>query len=786
MMKKFIKSKSKFREIKISPDAKFLVIVESPSKCQKIESFLGMDYACIASVGHLRKIEGLKFIDSKNGHTIEYSLINDKKAHIKEMEKVMKQFPKENIILATDDDREGEAIAWHICEIFKLNISTTKRIIFHEITQNAVRNAVKNPTTINMDLVTSQQARQVVDLYVGYKISPILWKYLYNNKENTLSAGRCQTPALRLVYDNYIEIKNAESEFIYKTRGTFFPKNIVFQLNKDFIDEKQVETFLEASCEFQHKLHLNSPKESIRSAPKPYNTSCLLQSASSSLSMSPKETMNLCQILYQEGLITYMRTDSQKYAIPFIEKSVKYIENHFGKDTIGNTDKITLQDSKDPHEAIRIINVDRPTINSENRRMCSLYKLIWKNTIESLMCDAVYMNTEARISAPQDLHYSYVVEVPKILGWKKVEEKTDITCEQNGGSGLLLYMQSLGTQTLKYTKIESTVNLKQKHLHYSEAGLIKQLEKMGIGRPSTFASLVETIKDRKYIQKRDVEGKLCDVNEYLLTGGQTIEINKVSKSFGGEKNKLVIEPLGILCVEFLTKYFQHLFSYDYTEEMEMALDTISSENGKYEEVCDKCYSEILSHMGPIKKLNKESFQIDDKHELVYDKYGPVVRTFDDDGNIEYFSVKRELRLEIEKLRNKEYTLEDLLETQERNVGKYNNEDCILKMGKFGLYVQYGANTVNLNEAKMSIDEIDFETVVQKIKEQESKSKSSNILRELNNDLSIRKGKYGAYIFYQTPEMSKPEFFNLRKFPQKYTLCDKEVLIDWIKTTYLDK
>ena len=423
MMKKFIKSKSKFREIKISPDAKFLVIVESPSKCQKIESFLGMDYACIASVGHLRKIEGLKFIDSKNGHTIEYSLINDKKAHIKEMEKVMKQFPKENIILATDDDREGEAIAWHICEIFKLNISTTKRIIFHEITQNAVRNAVKNPTTINMDLVTSQQARQVVDLYVGYKISPILWKYLYNNKENTLSAGRCQTPALRLVYDNYIEIKNAESEFIYKTRGTFFPKNIVFQLNKDFIDEKQVETFLEASCEFEHKLHLNSPKESIRSAPKPYNTSCLLQSASSSLSMSPKETMNLCQILYQEGLITYMRTDSQKYAIPFIEKSVKYIENHFGKDTIGNTDKITLQDSKDPHEAIRIINIDRPTINSENRRMCSLYKLIWKNTIESLMCDAVYMNTEARISAPQDLHYSYVVEVPKILGWKKVEEK---------------------------------------------------------------------------------------------------------------------------------------------------------------------------------------------------------------------------------------------------------------------------------------------------------------------------------------------------------------------------
>ena len=226
-MPKFNKSNFKVRELKVSPDAKYLVIVESPSKCKKIESYLGRDYACIASIGHLRKIEGLKSIDTKNNHSIVFSLMNDKKAHIKEIEKVMKQFSKENIIIATDDDREGEAIAWHICEIFNLDIQTTKRIIFHEITQSAIQHAIKYPTKINMDLVTSQQARQVIDLYVGYKISPVLWKYLYHNKEQSLSAGRCQTPALRLVYDNHKSYESAPLEFIYKTKATFFPKNII-------------------------------------------------------------------------------------------------------------------------------------------------------------------------------------------------------------------------------------------------------------------------------------------------------------------------------------------------------------------------------------------------------------------------------------------------------------------------------------------------------------------------------------------------------------------------------
>ena len=787
-MPKFNKSNFKVRELKVSPDAKYLVIVESPSKCKKIESYLGRDYACIASIGHLRKIDGLKSIDTKNNHSIVFSLMNDKKAHIKEIEKVMKQFSKENIIIATDDDREGEAIAWHICEIFNLDIQTTKRIIFHEITQSAIQHAIKYPTKINMDLVTSQQARQVVDLYVGYKISPVLCKYLFHNKEQSLSAGRCQTPALRLVYDNHKSYENAPLEFIYKTKATFFPKNIIFQLSKDFSREEEIESFLEDSCDFNYVLSFGNPKESVKGRPKPYNTSRLLQSASSSLNMSPKETMSLCQTLYQEGLITYMRTDSTKYAKPFLDKAVDFIEKRYGNNCIGPKEPIELKDSKDPHEAIRITNLDQSSVKSDNRRLSSLYHLIWKNTLQSIMCDCVCINTEVKITAPQDLYYSHIVEVPKILGWKKIEEKEDLTENQNSGNGLLLYLKTLVTKKLMFNKIESSVNLKQKQLHYCEAGLIKQLEKMGIGRPSTFASLVETIKERNYITKRDVEGMSCNVKEYTLNSSHEMEINELDKTFGGEKNKLVIEPLGVLCVEFLMKYFSDLFSYDYTEQMEMDLDTINETNGKYKEVCDKCNKNILSQMEPIKKLNKESFKIDDTYELVYEKYGPVLRKTQEDGSYQYTSVKRELRLNIDKLKAGEYNLEDLVETQQRHMGEYEDKECILKMGKFGMYLMWGENSINLSNETITIDSMTFENVVEKIKEKQQQNKSSNILRELNEETSIRKGKYGPYIFYKPMNAPKPKFFPLKKFPKHYAYatCDKDELLEWIEKTHLKK
>ena len=352
----------------------------------------------------------------------------------------------------------------------------------------------------------------------------------------------------------------------------------------------------------------------------------------------------------------------------------------------------------------------------------------------------------------------------------------------------MLYLKSLGTQTLTFNKIESTVNLKQKHLHYCEAGLIKQLEKMGIGRPSTFASLVETIKERNYIVKRDVEGTSCNVKEYTLNSSHELEINELDKVFGGEKNKLVIEPLGILCVEFLMKYFSELFSYDYTEQMEMDLDTISETNGKYNEVCNKCINSITTQMEPIKKMNKEFFKIDDTYELVYEKYGPVLRTTNEDGSYNYTSVKRELRLDIDKLRSGIYTLDELIETNERPIGTYEDKDCVLKMGKFGMYLMWGDNTINLSQESKTIDNMTFEDVVEKIKEKQEQNKSSNILRELNEEMSVRRGKYGPYIFYKPTNATKPQFFPLKKFPKHYaySTCDKNEIISWVEKTHLKK
>lgn len=258
-MKKFSRQSKKYNPKKetswiIPKNAIYLIIVESPSKCKKIMDFLGEKYYCIASKGHIRTIQGLKSIDSKNNFETQYTIIEEKQDHIENMRKIIVQFPKENIILATDDDREGEGIAWHICQTFDLDINSTQRILFREITEKAIKQALLNPTFVNMNLVRAQQARQILDMIVGYKISPILWKYLYCDKDNSLSAGRCQTPALRLIYDKEMEESKKEMKYFYKTTGTFFSKNIIFELNKDFEKENELVEFLEKSKDFKYNL----------------------------------------------------------------------------------------------------------------------------------------------------------------------------------------------------------------------------------------------------------------------------------------------------------------------------------------------------------------------------------------------------------------------------------------------------------------------------------------------------------------------------------------------------
>jgi len=764
--------------------AKYLIIVESPSKCSKIEGYLGPEYCCIASKGHIREVDGIKSIDTKKTYEATFSIIEEKKAHVETMRKVIENFSKRNIILASDDDREGEAISWHICKTFDLPIETTQRIIFHEITKPAVQRAIENPTIINMNLVHAQHARQVLDIIVGFRVSPFLWKYLYNNKSNSLSAGRCQTPALRLVYDNEKE-KNAGIETKYKTVGVFFPRRIPFELNYEFDTDLEVIDFLEKSKLHRHVLTLGSPKDASKSAPKPFHTSRLLQVANNVLHISPKETMSLCQILYQSGYITYMRTESSQYSKPFLEQSEKFILGEYKSDKyLADFSKLENKDASNPHEAIRVTHLETKNItNIEDTRLASMYKLIWRNTLESCMSDATYKTTKVTISAPLEKQYQYMVEIPIFLGWKTVTNKLDDEA-QNEGTGLLLYLQSIekSSQPVQYQNIECTVVVRNKHQHYTEASLIHKLEELGIGRPSTFASIVETIQERGYVKKVNIEGTLTKCTEFKLID-KNIEKTVKEKVFGNEKNKLVIQPTGILTVEFLIQNFEQLFSYEYTKNMESQLDFISSGKEKeWSTICSNCDNEIKELSKTLKNISKQSYILDETHEVVFQAYGPSIKHTLEDGTIEYLATKKEMKIDLEKLKNKEYSMDDLIELKNNCLGKYEGEDLLIKNGKFGPYVEWGSKRESIKEIKKALNEITMEDI-EKFLNDVSGKKEKNVLRVLNENLSVRKGKFGAYVYYKRKDMSKPEFLNIKKFNEGFMTCEIDTLIDWLTVTY---
>ena len=822
--KKFIMKKTSVPQSANS--AKFLIIVESPSKCAKIESYLGAEYCCIASMGHIRHIAGLSSIDNKNNFAIQFDILPDKKDHVQILKSTVGKFAKKNVILATDDDREGEAIAWHICEVCNLDIETTQRILFHEITQSALVASVKTPTHINMDLVRAAHARQVLDMLVGFKISPLLWKYLYCNKTNSLSAGRCQTPALRLVYDNAQE-KNAAIT-TYKITAIFLEKRLKFCLQtKCEISREQVQQFLEMTKNHQHILSVGKSKDTFQSAPKPFNTSQLLQTASSRLRMSPKETMSLCQKLYQEGHITYMRTESTKYSAEFLKEAAQYIDTNYGENMLADFSTLENKDIQNPHEAIRVTHIEQSVIGGQDTRASTLYRLIWQNTVESCMAQAKYETTTLTVTCPivdkamSDAHYTHILEIPLFLGWKtlalQVKEKPEPTEEnddlqetakmtQEEGRGLLLYLKSI-KGPVHYQQIMATVIMRNMHTHYTEASLIKKLEELGIGRPSTFAMLVDTIVDRGYVKCQDVEGITQKITEFVLTE-KSIRASVKEKTFGEQKKKLVIQPVGIMTIEFLVKHFDKLFSYDYTKCMELELDSISNGTTIWHKLCENCEKDLTESMKPVAKtMKKEVFEVVQgepeagysKYVVTIGQYGPVLkRTSIEDAKAEYATIKHGNKLDMEKLKRGEYNLEELIEKQ-NDLGEYEGFPLIIKNGKYGPYVQWGENTESLRNIGIQLENIERESLIKYLQSKNNGGENNggennsgdgngenlvtNNTRIINQNLSIRVGKYGPYIFYKTPAMKKPVFHPMKKCPLKYTDCDVQLLLNWINNTY---
>lgn len=786
-----------------------LIIVESPAKCKKIEEYLGPGYKCLATYGHLRTLASLKDIDIENNFNPTFSLMDDslKKKQIEILRREIKA--ANDIILASDDDREGEAISWHICQLFKLDVNKTKRITFNEITESALKEAIKNPRTIDMNIVHAQQARQILDILVGFKVSPIMWKLIKKNKENSLSAGRCQTPALRLVYDNDKEIKNIDSKKVYNVTGYFTNLNLPFELNPQGIYESEddVVDFLDGSADFEHIYNCSQPTKVYKAPPEPFTTSKIQQVASNELHYSPKDTMRICQTLYEGGFITYMRTDSKTYSGEFLDDVRQYIVTTYaeGEKYIGalieskTVEEIVVKKTKkskkvdmnndvkaqEAHEAIRPTNIslcELPAeldLGSKERRM---YKLIWSNALESCMAPASYNQIVANISAYNEKKFSYSSELIDFPGWKIVSKLYNIDNKE------YQYLQTIKKESIiPYKKVYAKVTIKGLKQHYTEARLVHLLEEKGIGRPSTFASLIDKIQERGYIKKEDIKGKELICKDFELEDGEISEI-ETKREFGNEKGKLVIQPLGIIVMEFLEKHFDELFKYEYTSDMESVLDKISKGEEVWHNLCSKCNKQIDNIIENMTMEHKIEYKIDDNNTYIIGKFGPVIKHVEEvDGKeeVQFKPIKKDI--DIKKLEKGEFTAEDIIDNNKivkthYTLGQWEGKDVYLKKGKFGLYITWGENSKTLKElGNRPIENITFDEVKVFLEE------GSNLIRNINASASIRRGPKGDYLFYKTTRMKKPQFHDIKSFvtetKEDYKICDMNILKSWLKEKY---
>ena len=779
-MKKSLYKKKQETGVVNTLNTPFLIIVESPSKCPKIEKFLGFQYKCIASKGHLRELK--KVSSAKNGYLPEYSIIEDKATHVSWMKSIVSQFDAKNIFLGMDDDREGEGIAWHICMICDLDVQTTKRILFHEVTAPALKRAVASPTILRMNIVKAQQARQILDRMIGFQISPVLSRLLVHDNSKFLSAGRCQTPTLRLVYDRHKEAASKKENVQYRIQGTFLshPSTLVAQLDTYLSSEKDVCDFIEKSKTHCHVLDVLEKKIKTKQPPKPFSTSHLLQAASTQLHMSPKYVMDGCQKLYQDGKITYMRTESTKYAKGYLDQCSSYIQTQYGNE-IGDLQKITNEDSNNPHEAIRVTQLDIKYVQYEDKKINDLYQLIWRRSVESCMKPYQYEEHTIHVSAP--IHkYTSSLEIPLVLGWKYVTMTlSEMKLQQEKMAMTLQYYKTYKTKRVTYQKIDCSLFMRDVETYYQEAGLIQKLEALGIGRPSTFSMLVDTIQERKYVLKQDVEGEIFHGKEFTLEEN-IVNVREVEKIFGASKNKLRIQPLGLQAIEWLVQHCGSLFDYEYTSKMELELDEfIANPEKNWQDMCGQCETLIQKCLKPLKDKMKKSYYIDDHHELIFGKSGMMIKYQNGDEK-SYKSLRSNLELDFAKIENGQYTLDELLELPNNCLGKYQGEDVVLKNGPYGAYVVWGANKQSISALtkKTSLDKIILKDVINLI--EKSKEEKNTILREIDENTSVRTGKFGHYIFYKTSEMKKPKFINLKKCPYNVLKDDAKLVIKWVQET----
>ena len=758
-----------------------LVIVESPAKAKTIEKFLGKDYVVKSSFGHIRDLskKGLG-VNIEDEFSPKYEILDDKKRVVEELSKLSKQV--QTVWLASDEDREGEAIAWHLAEVLNLPVDKTKRIVFHEITKSAILNAIESPRTIDMNLVNAQQARRVLDRIVGFELSPVLWKKV----KPALSAGRVQSVAVRLIVEREREIIAFNSTPYFRVVAQFYiagdKRQSLFkaELQHRFETKEEAEAFLQSCVGATFTVSKAEEKPTKRYPAAPFTTSTLQQEAGRKLGMSVAQTMSVAQRLYEQGLITYMRTDSVNLSAQAIAQCKNEISALFGdKYSSAHNYKTKTKGAQEAHEAIRPSYIDRHQIEGTSAEK-RLYELIWKRTVASQMV-AADVDRSTIVIDMDGSQWQFVAtgEVVRFDGFLRLySESVDEDAASDSSEAILPKME-VGA-AVQSSQIVATERFSMAPARYNEASLVKRMEELGIGRPSTYAPTITTIINRGYVVKQNKDAQKRQYVALTLSSAGKISEKTLTESYGKEKNRLAPTDIGMVVNDYLESQFEQIMDYNFTANVEKEFDRIAEGNITWNDMITDFYS-------PFHDLveNAITTQTDKNNQIRVlgvdpetgkavkariGRYGPMVEIeAEEGGKSRYASLKKGQLIES-------ITLEEALElfALPRNLGKYEGQDLMVGIGRFGAYVRYGNTFASLAKSDDPYT-LQYERAVELIEQSKAQAVAAAApikTFEEDKDMVIKNGRYGAYIAYKGKNYRLPH--NRKAETITYEECVKVV------------
>ncbi len=742
---------------------KNLVIVESPAKAKTIEKFLGKDFKVMSSYGHIRDLKKKDLgIDLENNYTPIYEIPSDKKKVVDELKKAAKE--ADLVWLASDEDREGEAISWHLYKTLKLEENKTKRIAFHEITKDAILNAIENPRTIDINLVDAQQARRVLDRIVGFELSPVLWRKV----KPALSAGRVQSVAVRLIVEREREIQQFKSETSYRVIAIFTKEDngsqyeIKTELSKRLKTKQEALNLLEKLKEASFKVEDVETRPMKKSPAAPFTTSTLQQEASRKLGFPVSLTMMVAQKLYESGKITYMRTDSVNLSSLAINTTKNEIESEYGKQYSKVRHFSTKsKGAQEAHEAIRPTYINEHSISGTAQEK-KLYELIWKRTIASQMADAELEKTTVTVSISneKDMKFSAVGEVIKFDGFLHVYlEGTDEEIIDNETS---LLPPVKVQDVLQMKEATATERFTQRPSRYSEASLVRKLEELGIGRPSTYAPTISTIQNREYVEKSNIEGTERQYNILALKKDKISDTQKTEIT-GTDKGKLIPTDTGVVVNDFLIEYFPGILDYNFTANIEKEFDQIAEGEENWTKLIDKFYKvfhpivESATNTQTDHKVGERILGVDPKSgrqvSVKIGRFGPMVQigVQEEEEKPQFAGLQKTQSITT-------ITLEEALKLFElpRSVGEFEGKDVSVGTGRFGPYIKHNGKFISLPKGYDPYS-VDLDSAISLIEDKRQKD-AEKIIKTFTEDadLQILNGRYGPYIAYQKTNYKIPK------------------------------